>query len=344
MKKLFKRYADVFNTLDLDDRAVFVITAFTPLIVGIFIPIRLVTKEYNLVVSNTIIVITMVILHALYFTNYRKHLKTIFYVFFFVIVIVLTKLKGEQQIAWVYSAMAVLYFATTPKKALLINSLLLACIGGMIYGEVNAYVFILDVMSLLSLIIILFILSQTSLIKNERTKVIAEKNKQESLIDPLTRLLNRRAFDAEIGKATQDILLQLKYKSLLLIDIDFFKRINDTYGHDVGDKVLSWAADIMKKNARECEKIFRFGGEEFAVIIVSDKKDIDIKVGERIRSMFDSTLFENEKTNESLHVTVSVGIATSAKEVQPEHLFDVADKNLYKAKKGGRNSVVMSLL
>jgi len=127
--------------------------------------------------------------------------------------------------------------------------------------------------------------------------------------------------------------------SAAMIDIDLFKRVNDTYGHQVGDLALIHIADILKQELREGDILARMGGEEFCVLCVNLELNNAEVVFERIRKTIEeSPLLYNDL---SLPITVSIGY-NDLLEDSLDHLIDLADNALYKAKEGGRNKVVMS--
>lgn len=168
-----------------------------------------------------------------------------------------------------------------------------------------------------------------------------EKSILMANIDPLTGVLNRRG-----GlKRTKELLQEASTKGgnvcLLVLDIDHFKKINDTYGHDIGDKVLKKVVEVIKNLVRKEDIIIRWGGEEFIIVLgnVSTKKAIEI--AERIRRSIENTPIKVDK-NKTLRITVSIGVACTEKEktFNFEKLFEIADRRLYEAKKRGRNKVI----
>lgn len=157
--------------------------------------------------------------------------------------------------------------------------------------------------------------------------------------DGLTGLLNRRSL---FEVATQEFSRARRYNriiSILMLDIDHFKRINDTYGHPVGDAVIQEVASILKETLRETDFIGRYGGEEFAVILPETTLEQASEVAERIRYRIHEQTITNEFN--SLQVTVSLGIATLKAEMNSvEEMLKQADQALYQAKSNGRNTWV----
>jgi diguanylate cyclase (GGDEF)-like protein len=162
---------------------------------------------------------------------------------------------------------------------------------------------------------------------------------QLSITDGLTKLHNHRYFQDELSRAFEESARYERPLSLAMIDIDFFKKINDTYGHAVGDEVLHAVAQLYESSARSTDLVARYGGEEFAVMMPETEIDDAVTFAEKIRSLVESTPIETQAG--PIRATVSLGVATvprpsihSAKE-----LIIAADKALYRAKRGGRNQV-----
>lgn len=153
--------------------------------------------------------------------------------------------------------------------------------------------------------------------------------------DSLTGLMNRRAgerFLEKIYLSTHDKGLSF---CLLMLDIDHFKKINDTYGHSVGDLALKAAADLIRASVRVTDGIIRWGGEEFLVILPHCKLAVGMRQAERIRSRI-----ENHRAQDHPPMTVSIGVTESDPAVPLEMLIEQADRALYRAKKLGRNRVM----
>jgi two-component system cell cycle response regulator len=127
--------------------------------------------------------------------------------------------------------------------------------------------------------------------------------------------------------------------SLMILDIDYFKRVNDSYGHKVGDEVLTVFAQRVKSVIRQADLMCRLGGEEFVVVMPDTQLDIAAKIAERVRADVQSGLFIVEGGECAIPVTVSIGIAESGKESDPDLLFKRADRALYRSKNDGRNRV-----
>jgi diguanylate cyclase (GGDEF)-like protein len=161
-----------------------------------------------------------------------------------------------------------------------------------------------------------------------------------SRIDPLTGLSNRRSFSTDALRVFQLAIRHQKKLSCAMLDIDFFKRVNDTYGHDFGDKVLIAVAKACKKQLRKTDLLARFGGEEFCFLFPETDINAAALIAERIRSVISKLKFDSEKNRFS--VTVSVGVSKLLdSNDNMEKLLKRSDDSLYKAKENGRNRVVV---
>jgi diguanylate cyclase (GGDEF)-like protein len=166
-----------------------------------------------------------------------------------------------------------------------------------------------------------------------------QKFKHEAYTDPLTQLLSRRTFDDVIDRAYQLYQDKKIPVTLIMLDLDNFKKLNDTYGHPAGDQVLREFAVLLKKNSRTEDSVFRYGGEEFAIVAHGSST-------EKIQLFVDRILQEVRETvvkfeNKEIRFTFSAGIETLSEEMTTENLIRRADAALYFAKANGRNQVIV---
>lgn len=157
--------------------------------------------------------------------------------------------------------------------------------------------------------------------------------------DPLTGALNRRSFALLYEKAMAYSRRNQRPLSVLMIDLDNFKYVNDHLGHEFGDKVLCSFVAVTQKTLREEDVFCRFGGEEFVALLPNTGSESALGVANRLRSAFeiDSALIEPKAGHEPLTITVSIGIAELKLEEGFEALLSRADNALYQAKDNGRN-------
>ena len=160
-----------------------------------------------------------------------------------------------------------------------------------------------------------------------------------AMTDELTGLFNRRYF---MHKGTEELQRAGRYGndlSLIMLDIDWFKAINDTYGHEAGDEVLKMMATLMRQNLREIDIPSRLGGEEFALLLPNTNPEQTLIVADRLRQGVEQHLFAT--SSQLISITVSMGIATCSRDTTNlEQLLNQADQALYQAKQQGRNRIV----
>lgn len=164
-----------------------------------------------------------------------------------------------------------------------------------------------------------------------------EQSVSLALIDSLTGLYNRRYLFSHLGRLMADTAERHKPLALLMIDVDHFKLVNDTYGHTVGDDVLRQVTDILQDNVRNVDLVARLGGEEFVVVMPDTPESSAMAVADRLRSTVAATEM-SVAGGETFSVTISIGCAMRS-DVGFEQLIERADAALYRAKNAGRNRV-----
>ncbi|HWB11525.1 MAG TPA: GGDEF domain-containing protein [Pirellulales bacterium] len=174
-------------------------------------------------------------------------------------------------------------------------------------------------------------------IEEQREKVDALA--AESRTDTLTGLANRRSFEEELGRRFDQWRRHRVPISLLLVDIDRFKQINDCYGHPVGDSALKWVAGIHARAGRQMDLACRYGGEEFAVILPGTKLADAANVAERLRATIAAKRFR--EADHEFPITVSIGVAMTLPGDDQAMLIKRADQAVYAAKENGRNAAYL---
>jgi len=173
-------------------------------------------------------------------------------------------------------------------------------------------------------------------------KELEEKNaelQRLAFLDTLTGLYNRRKWFEFAGEESRSICRYNTSSSVVLMDIDHFKKINDDYGHPIGDRLLKEIAVLLRENLRAVDKPCRWGGEEFIVLLPNTSVEEAKKVAEKLRTLIERTEFSID--GESIRVKASFGIASIRCEENPiDRAYERVDRALYMAKQGGRNIVV----
>ncbi|GAB1265194.1 GGDEF domain-containing protein [Aurantivibrio infirmus] len=164
---------------------------------------------------------------------------------------------------------------------------------------------------------------------------------QTALRDPLTKTGNRIALDNALHRELQICKRYEQNLSLMVIDIDFFKKINDTYGHHTGDLVLQQVAGSIQEVTRQTDMTFRYGGEEFVVVMSKTDSEGANIIAERVRDAIEKLTYEVDQ--QKINVSVSIGISQLKAKEHIDELFIRADHALYQAKNGGRNRVATEL-
>ena len=175
--------------------------------------------------------------------------------------------------------------------------------------------------------------------RGEELKSMLDEVERLATTDPLTGLLNRRAF---FNRAQEEVTRIKRYPgdlSLIMLDLDHFKLVNDSHGHITGDNVLRHAAKIMQREVRENDLVARYGGEEFVMLLIETSCELAMTIAERIRSAIEASPYISD-TGLQVGFTVSLGVVsndTGAVDTELDKLLAKADEALYKAKGSGRN-------
>jgi diguanylate cyclase (GGDEF)-like protein len=174
-------------------------------------------------------------------------------------------------------------------------------------------------------------------LQNDRLTVQTRDLAHAATLDPLTGLFNRRHFHSRIEEEIERARRYSLELSLLLIDIDDFKHINDTLGHLAGDFLLRQVAEILRRSVRMFDVCTRYGGEEFAILMPGSSAQNAMVVGERIRSRVESASRDDGPLPPHIRITVSLGLAVLRDETSSQELIARADRALYRAKAEGKN-------
>ena len=183
-----------------------------------------------------------------------------------------------------------------------------------------------------------------SILKRLNRKIVDLEKEQQNIIrnstlDPLTGAYNRQVLSGFLEEAIKNAKEIGRPFSILMLDIDHFKQVNDTYGHLIGDQILQLLVMLLQKTLRDRDYIIRFGGEEFLIILHDAVFENAYRIAERIRKIIES----NMSTPTHQPITISIGVASYRDEEEIKELLQRVDDNLYKAKSSGRNRVVPSV-
>lgn len=180
---------------------------------------------------------------------------------------------------------------------------------------------------------------ETLEIKIKKLEKELDKTKKESIIDHLTGLLTRRAYEESIKKIENEFIRNNTQYAIVFFDLDHFKKVNDTYGHEAGDIILSTFAKVLNKNTRDLDIVGRYGGEEFIAVIHFNLKRELLKYLKRIKTIINDNSFIYKSKN--IHVTFSAGVAVRNDHKSYDSTVQKADVLLYQAKEAGRNKIIL---
>ena len=180
---------------------------------------------------------------------------------------------------------------------------------------------------------LLFTINET-----KKNNVLINKLSNEAMHDGMTGLLNHKFFEKRLKEEIERSERYEQNFSLLFLDLDKFKRINDTYGHQFGDYVLKQTSKIIQKSVRNIDVVSRYGGEEFSVILVNANRLDAQKTAERIRKEIELNEFINGSIKEKLTISIGIGIYP-ADANNFNGIISFSDRKMYKAKNDGRNCI-----
>jgi diguanylate cyclase (GGDEF)-like protein len=165
-----------------------------------------------------------------------------------------------------------------------------------------------------------------------------EAVRAEAQTDPLTGLANRRALVSAVGRALERLRQRNEPATVLFIDIDHFKPVNDTYGHSQGDLVLQWIGTVLSDRLRKHDVLARYGGEEFVALLADTDQDEGLAIAEELRGRIE--LMDSTKLTGDLPMRISIGVAALSKDsVTADEVLAASDAAMYEAKRHGRNQV-----
>ncbi len=235
-------------------------------------------------------------------------------------------LRGMPLVYWAYPTMIAAFFMLRPRVALGINSVSLLVLVAMLLPQ-------MEVLNLLTVVVTISLVNLFAYIFSYRTGLQNRELHIEAERDFLTGAGNRRAFDSKLISYAAERRPQPE-ACLLLLDLDHFKQVNDQHGHPAGDQVLRRLCDVLRHHTRVTDEIFRYGGEEFAIIANGASLRAAGKLAETLRSaVATAPLLDGHP------ITASIGVAPMPRGGLASEWLEQADKMLYAAKEGGRNMV-----
>ncbi|MFK8011027.1 MAG: GGDEF domain-containing protein [Marinicellaceae bacterium] len=236
--------------------------------------------------------------------------------------------KGISQVYWIYPAMLSAYYIMNPRKGLLINFIMLSFYIPKLVLSLEA----VNVSTILVTIVITNMIAFVFASGLRKQEMMLRKLASE---DYLTGTGNRRALSIELEKLKQYLKNHDRTATMVLTDLDHFKKVNDEFGHMRGDDVLVKLAGLLKSHYKNNEKIFRYGGEEFLILCPDTSLEDAFKESQSIRKLIKESIVINQN-----ELTVSLGVAEYIKEETMDDWIRRVDLALYRAKNEGRDRVI----
>lgn len=293
-----------------------------------FIVLRFLQEEWAVAILNsTAVIFTSATFFHVLATGQTELAKKSLSILSVVVMTITIYLKGAEQIVWVYPALTIIFYLLSSYKAALISALFMIAVTSMIWSEADAVYLLKFIVSALATLLFCFAFSA-------KMRSQADFLSNLASTDGLTGAGNRRALDeklnAEVARLSryQDLSC-----SLIMFDIDFFKKINDKYGHSVGDDVLQGFAKLIRLRIRDTDYLYRLGGEEF-VVVLENTKMFDAMA---LALELNADIADSEWPVADLSVTSSAGVAQYLSGETAHQWLARADSALYKAKNSGRN-------
>ncbi len=312
----------------------YLIIVFTSLVIFIVTPFaifRFVNNDWIMGSIDSLIVVSMLTtLMLAYKSSNIQIASTILAICSVIAAIASVYGKGVANIYWIYPVTVAAYYLLSPKQAILMMLFTLGAVSPVLYYGLQTVDLIAVVSSLLLTCLIGFIFATSAKFQRFELSRLAS-------MDPLTSVGNRRALDQKLSEL---LLIQKKQPftvCLIVLDLDHFKLINDENGHSVGDQILVQVAKVIEARIRVTDSLYRFGGEEFVIVLLDLNLCSAEKLAEELRH-----LVENDNLLPDKPVTISLGVAEYEENESSEMWFQRADRALYNAKQNGRNRVCLA--
>jgi diguanylate cyclase (GGDEF)-like protein len=277
-----------------------------------------------------VISIMLLVFVFVYFSRRTRTIGILMALGFIGAALMSTLLLGTREVYWAFPALMLAYFMLDARQATILTGGFAGCFLAIVWDELPA----VDLTKICLALVTTVLLANAFSLTNRRQ--LADLRRMVN-IDPLTGAGNRRAQNLKLDSACAIFRRNERAASVLLLDIDFFKQINDTHGHIVGDQILVELSELVKRNTRATESLYRYGGEEFVVVAEQTSLDAAVNLAEKLRSQTERELFAA-----GIRITVSIGVAELQRGEEKEDWLRRADAALYRAKGRGRNKVIVA--
>jgi len=288
-------------------------------------------QHWTLAYMDAGIVCIMLLLFLFVYVSRRTRSAGIFIALGFISAALMsTLLLGVGEIYWCFPALMVAYFMFDARNATVISGGFAGCFLAIVWDELPAIVLVKICLTLT----VTVLLANAFALTNRRQ---LDELRRMANVDPLTGAGNRRAQNLKLDTAGAIFRRTGTPASLLIIDLDYFKQVNDAHGHIAGDQVLVDLCNLVRKTTRATESLYRYGGEEFVLVAEQATLEAAVKLADKLRSRIAGAVFAS-----GIQVTVSIGVAELQRGEGREGWLGRADAALYRAKQHGRNQVVIA--
>ena len=299
-----------------------------------FVFIRAIQGDWSMVALDGISVVVSSAMFVHVWLSRSTHIARVVIALICVMVLTVTiYLKGIDNILWVYPALTALFFLVNPRLALIVATLFLSTVTAMLWRDLDLLVGTQFIISTLATV--LFCYAFSSRMQDQQSQLT-----ELASVDSLTGARNRRMFIEDITHLHRKCTREKSTRAaLLMLDIDNFKQCNDTLGHHAGDDVLVAFTKVISERIRESDTLYRYGGEEFMVLLANTSQEAASVLAEDLRKAVEQhNIDQHEYT-----MTTSIGVAGLQSDDSIERWIERADNALYRAKRNGRNCCVSAL-
>lgn len=289
---------------------------------------RLVSQEWLLGSIDSFLVAAMIAIGILAWQKRRVRLASVLLSIFCMCgLVAVVHLKGPSLIYWAYPTMATAFFLLREPEALIINMLAMAAMAPALLLHMSNMEFACILVTMVLITIFAYIFAIRTRHQRQQLELLATE-------DPLTGAGNRRAFNLKFDEVLAANQRNKQSAALLLLDLDYFKSINDTYGHEIGDQILCQITNIIRKRIRGTDGLYRIGGEEFVVIAMDTNLSGGWRLAEHLRLLIAKSPLLSDGS-----VTISLGLTEVHEGEIVADCLQRADSALYEAKRAGRNTI-----
>ncbi|MBA6340095.1 GGDEF domain-containing protein [Colwellia sp. MB02u-10] len=312
------------------EKMLLIFSAFAAITISPFIYLRWLDGDMVMAsIDAALMLATAVFFVFVYYTRKVNTAKLTLAIFLSIAIVTIVAIRGQSHLFWLYPSMIAFFYMLSARSAGIICFVAIMLIAITLFPTSSTLEFLTLNFSLFLTAVFSYVIFDNYNKTNSKLTLLAS-------IDPLTLSGNRRALDIKLEKILINQKRAYSNVSLLLVDVDHFKQINDNYGHASGDKVLVELVALIQKHSRSLDDLYRYGGEEFILLPLNVNLAEAKPVAEKLCTLIAESTFVDD-----IAVTVSIGVAQYRADETAEAWISRADAALYLAKDSGRNCVVV---